>query len=88
MPVSGRYGFGPVPPDVLGLESVGTVDALGEGVDTLAVGQRVITLGVTGTWRVGKCWFMADFLKVRAEARQTAQSVPRHEPRDLSPAGP
>ncbi|HZD68083.1 MAG TPA: alcohol dehydrogenase catalytic domain-containing protein [Actinomycetes bacterium] len=45
----GRYGFAPELPAVLGLESVGIVDALGEDVDTFAVGQRVITVGVTGT---------------------------------------
>jgi NADPH2:quinone reductase len=47
----GRYGFAPTFPTVLGLESVGTVDALGEGVESLTAGQRVITLGVTGTWQ-------------------------------------
>jgi NADPH2:quinone reductase len=47
----GRYGFAPPLPAVLGLESVGVVDAIGEGVDTLSVGQRVITVGVTGTWQ-------------------------------------
>ncbi|WP_330249673.1 zinc-dependent alcohol dehydrogenase family protein [Nocardia sp. NBC_00565] len=47
----GRYGFAPTFPTVLGLESVGTVDALGEGVENLSIGQRVITLGVTGTWQ-------------------------------------
>src|SRR3954449_4137157 len=47
----GRYGFTPTFPTVLGLESVGVVDALGDGVKGVAVGQRVITLGVTGTWQ-------------------------------------
>jgi NADPH:quinone reductase-like Zn-dependent oxidoreductase len=47
----GRYGFAPELPAVLGVESVGTVDALGEGVESVAVGQRVITVGITGTWQ-------------------------------------
>lgn len=47
----GRYGFTPTFPTVLGLESVGVVDALGDGVEGVSVGQRVITLGVTGTWQ-------------------------------------
>jgi NADPH2:quinone reductase len=47
----GRYGFAPAFPAVLGLESVGVVDALGDGVEQLAVGQRVITVGVIGTWQ-------------------------------------
>jgi NADPH2:quinone reductase len=47
----GRYGFAPVFPAVLGMECVGTVDALGEGVESVAVGQRVVTVGITGTWQ-------------------------------------
>jgi NADPH:quinone reductase-like Zn-dependent oxidoreductase len=47
----GRYGFAPEFPTVLGLESVGTVDALGAGVESVVVGQRVITVGITGTWQ-------------------------------------
>jgi NADPH:quinone reductase-like Zn-dependent oxidoreductase len=53
----GRYGFTPKFPAVLGLECVGTVAALGpatdsgDGMDGLRLGQRVITLGVTGTWQ-------------------------------------
>jgi NADPH:quinone reductase-like Zn-dependent oxidoreductase len=47
----GRYGFAPELPAVLGVESVGTVDALGEGVESVDVGQRVITVGITGTWQ-------------------------------------
>jgi NADPH:quinone reductase-like Zn-dependent oxidoreductase len=34
----GRYGFAPELPTVLGMESVGTVDALGEGVESVDVG--------------------------------------------------
>jgi NADPH2:quinone reductase len=49
--VRGRYGFTPTFPTVLGLESVGVVDALGDGVAGVALGQRVITLGVWGTWQ-------------------------------------
>ena len=49
--VRGRYGFTPEFPTVLGLESVGTVDALGAGVESVALGQRVITVGITGTWQ-------------------------------------
>ncbi len=42
------------PADVLRLETrpvPGIVDALGEGVEEIAVGQRAITVGVTGTWQ-------------------------------------
>src|SRR5262245_6082976 len=47
----GRYGFAPAFPAVLGMECVGTVDALGEGVESVAVGRRVVTVGITGTWQ-------------------------------------
>jgi len=35
----------------MGSESVGVVDALGEGVDDVSIGQRVITVGVRETWQ-------------------------------------
>jgi NADPH:quinone reductase-like Zn-dependent oxidoreductase len=47
----GRYGLAPEPPAVLEMECVGVVDALGEGVESIAVGQRAITVGITGTWQ-------------------------------------
>lgn len=59
----GRYGFSPTFPTVLGLESVGVVDALGDGVAGLKPGQRVITLGVTGTWQA---YVVADAARVLA----------------------
>jgi len=49
--VRGRYGFVPDFPTVPGIESVGVVDELGSGTDGLTVGQRVITIGVKGTWQ-------------------------------------
>ena len=47
----GRSGDAPELPAVLGIECVGRVDAVGDGVAHLAVGQRVITVRVTGTWQ-------------------------------------
>jgi NADPH:quinone reductase-like Zn-dependent oxidoreductase len=49
--IRGRYGFTPEFPAVPGIESVGVIDELGSDTDGLAVGQRVITIGVTGTWQ-------------------------------------
>jgi NADPH:quinone reductase-like Zn-dependent oxidoreductase len=49
--IRGRYGFTPEFPAVPGIESVGVIDELGSDTDGLAVGQRVITVGVTGTWQ-------------------------------------
>src|SRR5215218_4825602 len=48
--VRGLYGSLPVPPATPGLEGMGEVAELGEGVRHLRVGQRVIPLGVAGTW--------------------------------------
>jgi NADPH2:quinone reductase len=49
--VRGRYGFTPEFPTVPGIESVGVIEQLGSGTDGLTVGQRVITVGVRGTWQ-------------------------------------
>jgi NADPH:quinone reductase-like Zn-dependent oxidoreductase len=48
--IRGTYGFKPELPARAGTEAVGVVDALGEGVTTLAVGQRVATGGTFGVW--------------------------------------
>lgn len=49
--VRGRYGRLPQLPAIPGLEGMGLVDALGEGVASVAIGQRIIPLGVQGgTW--------------------------------------
>jgi len=48
--VSGNYGFKPEMPARAGTEALGTVDALGEGVDGLTVGQRVVSASTFGVW--------------------------------------
>src|SRR5215218_8282694 len=48
--VRGLYGSLPVPPATPGLEGMGEVAEVGEGVSDLRPGQRVIPLGVPGTW--------------------------------------
>ncbi len=48
--VSGNYGFKPEMPARAGTEALGTVDALGEGVEGLAVGQRVVSASTFGVW--------------------------------------
>lgn len=57
----GRYGFAPELPAVLGQESVGVIDSLGDGVDGLAVGQRVVSVGIMGTWQE---YLVADAARV------------------------
>lgn len=48
--IRGTYGFKPELPAQSGTEAVGVVDSLGEGVDQLAIGQRVTTGGTFGVW--------------------------------------
>ncbi|MGI0520823.1 zinc-binding dehydrogenase [Microbacterium maritypicum] len=48
--VRGTYGFKPELPAASGTEALGIVDAFGEGVEHLAVGQRVATGGTFGAW--------------------------------------
>ncbi|MGW5922062.1 zinc-binding dehydrogenase [Nocardia fluminea] len=61
--IRGVYGYRPTLPAIPGTEAVGVVDAVGPGVDTLEVGQRVAVAGVRGAW--------ADSFVARAE-----QAVP------------
>lgn len=48
--IRGTYGFKPELPAASGTEALGIVDALGEGVEHLTVGQRVATGGTFGVW--------------------------------------
>ena len=48
--VRGTYGFKPDLPAQAGTEALGVVDAVGEGVEQLTVGQRVVTGGTFGVW--------------------------------------
>lgn len=48
--IRGQYGYKPKLPAIAGTEAVGIVEALGEGVQGLARGQRVAAAGVQGTW--------------------------------------
>lgn len=48
--IRGTYGFTPELPAASGTEALGVVDALGEGVEHLAVGQRMATGGTFGAW--------------------------------------
>jgi NADPH2:quinone reductase len=68
----GRYGYAPDLPAVLGMECVGIVDGLGEGVDGVALGQRVITVGITGTWQQ---YVLADAARVVAVPDEMSAST-------------
>lgn len=48
--IRGSYGYKPALPAIGGSEAAGVIDALGEGVTGVAVGQRVVVAGVHETW--------------------------------------
>ncbi len=48
--VRGSYGYKPTLPAIGGSEAVGVIDALGEGVQGVSVGQRVAVAAVHGSW--------------------------------------
>ncbi len=48
--VRGSYGYKPELPAIGGSEAVGLIDALGQGVDHVKVGQRVAVASVHGSW--------------------------------------
>ena len=49
--VRGSYGYKPTLPAIGGSEAVGIVDALGEGVEHVQVGQRIAV--VSCAWQLG-----------------------------------
>ncbi|AEL09313.1 zinc-binding dehydrogenase [Xanthomonas campestris pv. raphani] len=55
--VRGNYGYKPELPAIGGSEAAGVIDALGEGVEGLQVGQRVVAAGVHEAWAE---YFLAD----------------------------
>lgn len=48
--IRGQYGWKPPLPAIAGSEAVGVIEALGEGVHGLAMGQRVNAASGRGTW--------------------------------------
>jgi NADPH2:quinone reductase len=56
----------------MGSESVGTIDALGDGVEGFSIGQRVITVGVRGTWQE---FVVADAKRVLAVPESVSVST-------------
>ncbi|WP_455924586.1 zinc-binding dehydrogenase [Pseudomonas putida] len=48
--IRGQYGYKPTLPAIGGSEAVGVIDALGEGVEGIALGQRFAVAAVHGTW--------------------------------------
>lgn len=62
--VAGQYGRLPRLPVTPGLEGVGRVEALGEGVRGWRIGDRAIPLGASGTWRESQLVAAAGLLPV------------------------
>ncbi len=57
--VRGVYGRRPPLPAIAGLEGLSLVDALGQGVSGYSIGQRVVPLGLQGSW--------ADYVVTQAD---------------------
>ncbi|WP_062076569.1 zinc-binding dehydrogenase [Demequina globuliformis] len=67
--VSGNYGFKPEMPAGAGTEAVGIVEELGEDVDGLEIGQRVVSAGTFGVWA-------EEFVADAASLIPIAEAVP------------
>jgi NADPH:quinone reductase-like Zn-dependent oxidoreductase len=65
--IGGSYGRLRELPAVAGREGVGTVDALGEGVDSVSVGTRVRFPGEDGAWQASACVAAEELLVVPPE---------------------
>jgi NADPH:quinone reductase-like Zn-dependent oxidoreductase len=70
--VKGTYGALRDLPATGGNEGMGTIDALGDGVDGLALGQRVVKLGDGPTWQEQVVLDAADVLPVPDELADAA----------------
>jgi NADPH2:quinone reductase len=53
--VQGKYQAKPVPPFVPGVEFAGVAEAMGAGVEGIAVGQHVLTVGIQGGFGTHAC---------------------------------
>jgi len=80
-----RIGLYPLPlPAVLGVEGAGIVEAIGEGVDTVHVGQRVVYAGQTGAYaarRVLPAWravCLPDAVDMRIAAASCLRGLTAH----------
>lgn len=60
----GVYGYKPPLPAIPGTEAVGVIEALGEGVKGLQVGQRVATASAQNTWATHFCSAAAKLVPV------------------------
>ncbi len=75
--LTGDYGILPPLPAVGGMEGVGKVIQIGEGVDNLVVGQRVLLSGTGGTWtthllaKAGQLVPMPDGVDAQQQAMMT-----------------
>lgn len=75
--VRGVYGRMPGLPATAGLEGLGVVEALGEGVTGWALGERALPLGAQGTWSEGLVTPADNLVRVPLELadEQAAQVI-------------
>ena len=71
--VQGKYQFKPTPPFVPGAEFAGVVEAVGDGVTQIAVGQPVMSVSVTGAFATHACVAAGQLVPVRPGCRSTTR---------------
>ncbi len=82
--LTGDYGILPPLPAVGGMEGVGKVVQLGEGVENLGIGQRVLLAGTNGTWtthliaNANALMPLPDDLDVQQQAMMTVNPPTAH----------
>ncbi len=82
--LTGDYGILPPLPAVGGMEGVGKVVQLGEGVENLSMGQRVLLSGTNGTWtthliaNANALMPLPDDLDVQQQAMMTVNPPTAH----------
>jgi len=81
--IRGTYGYKPELPALGGSEAVGTVEAVGEGVDAAMIGKRVVNAGKIGTWdrHLGRVFHRARSRRAaapRRDLRRGRRAADRH----------
>ncbi len=79
--IQGKYGIKPQLPAIPGFEGVGRVDKIGPGVTGVTLKQRVVPIGVSGTWQdsviasVGQLTSVPDSVSDLAAAQLSVNTV-------------
>jgi len=86
--INGRYGVRPPLPIGVGNEGVGRILSVGEKVDHLQIGDRVLIPTTTPSWRERLVLPAKDLFALPPEADPQQFSMPEWQAVDLVPDGP